>query len=66
MLWSRDGLSAVPPVPSGEKGDGSYLAELGGARGGGHREGGGGGDAGGLVDCDARGVGVRVSVVARS
>ena len=54
------------PVPSGEKGDGSYLAELGGARGGGHREGGGGGDAGGLVDCDARGVGIRVSVVARS
>ena len=43
----------------GEKGEGSYLAELGGARGGGHREGGGGGDAGGLVDCDARGVGIR-------
>ena len=46
--------------------EGSYLAELGGARGGGHREGGGGGDGGSLVDCDARGVGIRVSVVARS
>lgn len=46
--------------------EGSYLAELGGARGGGHREGGGGGDGGSLVDCDARGLGIRVSVVARS
>jgi hypothetical protein len=57
---------AFPRQVAGGCVEGSYLAELGGARGGGHREGGGGGDGGSLVDCDARGVGIRVSVVARS
>ena len=49
----------VPPgrVAVSKKVERSYLAELGGARGGGHREGGGGSDAGDLVDYDARGLG---------